>query len=61
MPDNLKEKKQNQCSVCKNKYSPKQTVPLATIRDSLLKYVFKSTPDADIENGYICLNDLNKA
>jgi uncharacterized membrane protein len=60
MPENLKEKKQNQCSVCEKKYSLKQIVPLATIRDSLLNFVLKNNPNVDIENGYICFNDLNK-
>ncbi len=56
----FKEKKQNICEVCKLRYSPKITTPLATIRDSLLKFVIKSNPNVDIENGYICHDDLNK-
>lgn len=59
MNEFIKEKTHYQCSVCKNKFSPKQTTPLATIRDSLLKFVIKRNPDVDIENGYICVNDLN--
>lgn len=63
MEENLKhqkEKRQIQCTVCKNRFSPKQTIPLATIRDSLLKFVLKNNPDIDIESGYICSEDLNK-
>lgn len=60
MGENFKEKKQNTCTLCKNKFSPNQTVPLATIRDSLLNYVFKTNPHANIEEDFLCLNDLNK-
>jgi len=59
MRDNLKAKNQVHCSVCNNKFSLKQTTPLATIRDSILKFVIKKNPQVDIENGYICQKDLN--
>jgi len=60
MLENLKDKDQNQCSVCNNNFPQDQTTPLATIRDSLIKFVKESAPAVDIEDGYICINDLNK-
>jgi len=60
MQYNLKEKKQIQCCVCKNKFSPSQTTPLATIRDSLLKIVLSNQSEINVENDYICVKDLNK-
>ena len=59
MQENLKDKKTSQCSICKNKFTAKQTTPLVTMRDSLLQFVLKKNPDVDIETGHICLNDLN--
>ena len=60
MQENLKEKNQNLCSICQNKYSLQQTIPLATISDSLLKYVYKNNPNVDTKTEFICINDLNK-
>ncbi|MFA6236168.1 MAG: DUF1003 domain-containing protein [Bacteriovorax sp.] len=64
MPENLngklKEKKQNLCCVCKNRFSPAQTVPVATVRDSLLNFILRKNPDLNVELDFICLNDLNK-
>jgi uncharacterized membrane protein len=59
MNDKLTEKKQVACCVCKNSFSLNQSTPLATVRDSLLKFVLKKNPNVDIEHEYICLNDLN--
>lgn len=55
-----KEKRQVQCAVCKNKFPPSQTVPVAMIRDSLLKCVRATHPTIEVDQDYICQSDLNK-
>ena len=61
MQETSKIKNQVQCSVCNGKFSLKQTTPLATVRDSILKSILKKNPNVDVENGYICQGDLNYA
>jgi uncharacterized membrane protein len=60
MDENLKEIKL--CCLCHKNFPVDRTVPLATIRDSLLKFVFKSNPTLadDRDEDFLCLDDLNK-
>lgn len=58
--EKTKDKKQVLCSVCKNKFPLAQVVPVAMIRDSLLKCVKVAHPNIEIEHDYICQSDLNK-
>lgn len=68
--DNLPEKlpvlkktrinRQIECLICKNKFAPKDVVPLETIRDSLQRTIYGLHPKLIDESGYICQNDLNK-
>lgn len=60
MYENLKDAEQGECTVCKKKFTIEDMTPLATVRDSLIKVLKQNTPSVDVEEGYICLSDLNK-
>ncbi len=60
MYENLKETDETHCAICSKNFSPEELTPLATVRDSLIKAIKQNTPSVDVEDGYICLGDLNK-